>query len=269
MRTLLALLAPTTAFAWPTDSQWVPLPDAAGVLQDDLGDHTTGDGSMDIVGDAVTAAAWWYADGTDVFLRMQVDDDPMSIGLFKPQAWAWLVDTDGDSAFDFALAVEGGTAALSAYSMDGTTGIQPGFSAYTLVGAWGDAANGDVRSVLGPTTTWFVDIQVSRADLSATLGVGDPASASSSTGRTCRSARACAPTSRLPPPTPCTSTRTPTAGPTPARARPEPTRWTPTRTTMGCSTAPSATGTPMGTARSTRWTATATPTASSTAPSPE
>jgi outer membrane protein OmpA-like peptidoglycan-associated protein len=128
---------------------------------------------MDIVGDAVEPAGLWYSDDQDVFLRMAVGGDPMSGVLLKAQTWAWLVDVDGDDAFDVALASEGASAEFAAYTMDGTTGLQPGFAAYGFVDIWGNLADDHVRTALGPTNTWYVDVRAPRVELAADVGIGD------------------------------------------------------------------------------------------------
>jgi len=165
---LLLLLLTGSAGAWPVDDAWVSLTAGAGPLTDAAGDDV-GTGSVDLVDEPVLA---WYADDVHVYWRLTVAADPTDgLGL-QDRVWGVLLETDGDDAFDFLIAAQGATEDLTVFANNGTVGIDPGFSNYTLLGTVGDMASGDLRAEVAPMAN-RVDFRVLRADLDATLEIVD------------------------------------------------------------------------------------------------
>ncbi len=167
---LWLVLAPCAA-AWPGDGEWVPLDAGGGPMSDVAGDDTDGDGSLDLVDGPVLG---WFADAQTVFWRLTIASDPTDGPDLQDQIWAVLIEADGDDAFDFLVASEGAAGTLNIYANNGAPGVQPGFANYTFVGSYGDLTGGAVRTLPG-ANAHHVDLQVSRADLVADLGVGDAA----------------------------------------------------------------------------------------------
>ncbi|MBT3218401.1 MAG: hypothetical protein HN348_04865, partial [Proteobacteria bacterium] len=166
----LALLMPSTALAWPADSDWVPLYLGASVVEDVAGDHQT-DASLDLVGDSLSPALLWHADSDSVYFRLQVSDDPESNSMFEPWTWGVLVDIDGDDTnFEYLIASSGASAEIEAYENDGTAGVAPAVEHYSYV-AYLDQTDAVRRAE--NASHFAVDLRVSRAELDTELGIGD------------------------------------------------------------------------------------------------
>src|SRR5688500_8097299 len=96
----------TYAAVFPTDSQW------NGVHQFGVGlGDPTNDGAnngRELVGDAANAAFYLYTDGTDVFFRLRVDDNPAMGSGVRPFGWGVLIDTNGNfAAYEYLVMVDG------------------------------------------------------------------------------------------------------------------------------------------------------------------
>lgn len=92
----ILLISPNTAHAWPTELDWIPLVNSTGANLDDVtGDAAT---SRDIVGDSTYPAASLFNDGTYIYYRVRVDQDPYHSATkhLRPFGWGFLIDTDGD-----------------------------------------------------------------------------------------------------------------------------------------------------------------------------
>lgn len=109
---LVCCLSGTGAYAWPTDSEWIPVyaPDGNGIQDpggqpDDTGNGTN---STDIVGDPDNPAAYIFNDGIDIHFRIRVDADPSRGTALEPFGWGVLVDTDLDASdYEFMLMLDG------------------------------------------------------------------------------------------------------------------------------------------------------------------
>lgn len=181
-----AALVPGRAFAWPAADAWVPFQQGGAALNDVVGDHeqgdTTVDGSVDLVGDTSpdpdAAAGYWYADDTNLYFRMRVDEDPRSGSTdMRLSNWAILVDTDGGDDFEYLLGVDG-LGPISILGIYENTGDTPG------VDAVADDAVDVTNTTLGSTILnvseadtsvngaidYFIDIAWSRLDLADAVG---------------------------------------------------------------------------------------------------
>nr|NIN61305.1 hypothetical protein [Gammaproteobacteria bacterium]NIT05134.1 hypothetical protein [Gammaproteobacteria bacterium] len=91
----LLTLAATDSFAWPTSSQWIPVPKGGDAIQDPQGDAT---GSRNVVpDDGSTPAAYIYNDGINIYFRFRLDADPTGTGgqgLLQPYGWGFQIDVD-------------------------------------------------------------------------------------------------------------------------------------------------------------------------------
>ncbi|WP_157468008.1 DUF11 domain-containing protein [Desulfatibacillum aliphaticivorans] len=105
---LTALLAPASALAWPAASEWNPLLQNGAFLLDPNGDAQ---GSRNIVSDATHAAAYIYNDGTYIYFRMRLDQNPQGTGgqgLLQPYGWGFEFDTDSDpTSYEWLLILDG------------------------------------------------------------------------------------------------------------------------------------------------------------------
>lgn len=105
---LTALLAPASALAWPAASEWNPLLKNGAFLLDPNNDAQ---GSRNIVSDATHAAAYIYNDGTYIYFRMRLDQNPQGTGgqgLLQPYGWGFEFDTDSDpTSYEWLLILDG------------------------------------------------------------------------------------------------------------------------------------------------------------------
>lgn len=82
----------TTARAWPTSSQWIPIYKGNAILQDPSGDAS---GARNVVSDLTHVAAFIYNDGTYINFRLRLDADPAGQGgQAALQAFGWGVELD-------------------------------------------------------------------------------------------------------------------------------------------------------------------------------
>ncbi|MDT8442799.1 MAG: DUF11 domain-containing protein [Desulfuromonadales bacterium] len=92
---LLFVTSVTSAFAWPSSSQWIPVPKGGTAIQDPQGDAQ---GARNIVpDDNITPAAYIYNDGINIYFRFRLDDDPTGSGgqgLLQSFGWGFEIDTD-------------------------------------------------------------------------------------------------------------------------------------------------------------------------------
>jgi uncharacterized repeat protein (TIGR01451 family) len=106
---LLLLFAGTDfVFGWPSADQWFPVLRSSIYIQDVSGDAN---GSRDVVGDANNPAAYIFNDGTYIYFRLRLNEDPSGgggQGLLQPFGWGVLFDTDLNAAnYEWMLMVDG------------------------------------------------------------------------------------------------------------------------------------------------------------------
>ncbi len=178
---MFVLLLATRALAWPVDSAWVALTQSGAEVEDPYNDHdrdNTGlSDAIDCVGDlSISAPAlYWYTDGTELDLRVRVDDNPwLSEGLFlQPVDWSFLLDTDGDASnYEYVVAVTGAPPTVYLYRNGaGDAGLTA--TPDTLEGVYDDAyvQVSDAGSTIHTLDDWYVDVRLDLADLPA--GVSD------------------------------------------------------------------------------------------------
>lgn len=99
----------TAAFAeWPTASQWIPVYKNYSYLQDSSGDST---GSRNIVSDATHPAAFFYNDGSYIYFRLRLDQDPSGSGgqgLLQAFGWGVVFDTNNNpNDYEWMIMIDG------------------------------------------------------------------------------------------------------------------------------------------------------------------
>jgi len=146
------------AHAWPSADQWNAIYRDGEPIQDDISDTS---GSRNVVADTTHAAAFLSNDGTYMYFRMRLDDDPSGTGgqgLLQSFGWGFEVDVDQDAGdYEWLFMVDG----------VGTEGID--LWQNTVQGTLGDPS--DKSEVLHTTIPLAGNFQVSEAD---TAFNGDP-----------------------------------------------------------------------------------------------
>lgn len=172
---MLLLLVATRALAWPaSDADWLALTQGGADLVDVVDDHDR-DGlgnpdGIDCVGDASIGAPalYWQTDGTDLFLRMRVDDTPWLVeGTFlQPLDWSILLDTDGNLAdYEYVLALTGSSPVVYFYrNTDGGDGADELADDLIDVNTtqW---SVGEAPTSIHTLGDWFIDVSVDLGEL--------------------------------------------------------------------------------------------------------
>ena len=176
----MLILLSLPAFAWPTDSDWVPLTQSGVDLVDERDDHQHDDDSVDLVGTAASPAGYWATDGDTLWFRMRLDDDPWSDGsqtTLIPGGWAVLFELDGDlSTFEYALGVSGPPPYVAlAVNEDGNAGVDATMTTVSILSTSaeddGFARFSESSSSIGGGADWFIDVAIDVADLQAETGL--------------------------------------------------------------------------------------------------
>ena len=193
---LLAVLPNAMAVTWPADTDWEPIQLNGADIEDVCGD-VSGSSWWDIVGDETAPAAYWTFDGTNLWFRLRVGDEPFkSSGGGKVTAWAefgWgvMMETDWElSKYDYILYVDGkGEEVSLGENTTGTTDFTTDSPEVTLatygaaVAASGDSTADHAGYVLADSdlcgggtskVDYFVDWYVPWADVAAATGASDP-----------------------------------------------------------------------------------------------
>ncbi|MCP4806512.1 MAG: OmpA family protein [Proteobacteria bacterium] len=175
---MLSLLIPT-AFAWPSDASWVPLTQSGVDLTDERGDHI-GDGHVDLVGDETDPVGYWSSDGSTIWFRMRIDEDPWTDSdqdALQTGSWGVLFETDGDPAtFEYALGLTGLVPYVMLLANDtGADGPDALLTTHVILST-DPVADDTIRlteadSSFGTDADWFVDFALSVADLESDLGI--------------------------------------------------------------------------------------------------
>ncbi len=182
---VLGLLVPTEVLAaWPAEGAWVPFQKGGTDLADTISDHdgdSLADGSVDLVGDIGLGApvAFWYADDAALYLRMRVDDYPLSNldpTQFRSSGWAFLLDTDADPAtYEYMLGVDG-PSNLEVNENRTDTGLGPYDPIEWYAANWPDPLDSGLARVtyagsdLDSEADWFIDMQFDRPTLDSVTG---------------------------------------------------------------------------------------------------
>ncbi len=172
------MLLISLAFAWPTS--WTPLPYDGADLTDGAGDQVNADEQVDLVGNASFPAGFWALDDDDLYFRMRVNEGPWTQQDVALQEGSWGIglELDGDdSNLEYVIGVAGTLPVvefLEHVSGAGPTATVTGYHdvSYTPI------ADGILRieqadSSIDGDPDWFVDVAVSRDDVSTWFGIED------------------------------------------------------------------------------------------------
>ncbi|PLY06793.1 MAG: hypothetical protein C0624_04090 [Desulfuromonas sp.] len=187
---ILFAVLPAVAHAWPSSTDWNPLYKDSGYVDDPEKDSAT---SRDIVGDSTYPAAYLYNDGTYIYFRIRIDEDPRDNSLtgLDPFGWGFLIDTDGDTGdYEYMIMLDGITSPEEIYLAENTvkTNISnPSDKAETIV--WSQLLNNDPISgnyqvltptdIGGPTSSfggdddYYLDYRMPYDVFKTTLGLTD------------------------------------------------------------------------------------------------
>lgn len=99
---------PVVAYAWPTTSQWIPVYKNSAFLQDPSGDAN---GARNVVADPTHDAAFLFNDGTYLYFRLRLDQDPTGQGgqgALQSFGWGVELDTNQNPAdYEWLFMVDG------------------------------------------------------------------------------------------------------------------------------------------------------------------
>lgn len=157
------------AATFPATPNWVPLKQAGSDIADPLADGMNN--GREVVGTIAFPAVYTYADGTDFFVRLRVDDNPGQSGSVKPFGWGLLLDTNNDfSAYEFAAMVDGtGNPKRVVFAQNtspGTTGdpsdvVETELSSVAIsTAAGGNARISTADTSFNSTTDYFLDYSI-------------------------------------------------------------------------------------------------------------
>ena len=177
LSTLLLLSSVAVATEWPEAASWVPLTVEGLTLTDPSGDHT-GASPVDIVGEEVSPAGYWYADGEALFLRLRIDSDPWTSSAhdyLQGGSWAVVFDLDGDATqVEFAAILTGPVPSVFLYEpQDDSEGLAAPFVVADILTPDLDDLYRieESSSLIGGQADWFLDYALPRTDLEAFVGL--------------------------------------------------------------------------------------------------
>jgi uncharacterized repeat protein (TIGR01451 family) len=177
----LFMALPSVAMAWPTDSQWIPVLKNGDPLRDDDLDASNW---VNIVPDNGTSpAAYFYNDGSYLYYRIRLDDDPRApsgTGL-RPFGWGFEIDTDQNpDDYEWLVMLNGGVGGSENISLrentDKTGFGDPSDKAEYVAAEY--PLTGNYQVVAADTSTngdqdYFIDFRLPYAVFLAATGITD------------------------------------------------------------------------------------------------
>jgi hypothetical protein len=175
---VLLLLAPIAAHAqvvFPADSEYRPLYCGNAVMTDGFADSTANVDERDVVGDGAAPAGLRASDATHLYLRIRLDDDPVTGNMLRPSSWGMQYDLDDDATdYELLILVDGMAPAQTALSVfrnttttatndPGDPADQPAARSYAFATNVRSAPAGG--SQFGGNADVFLDFAVPWADL--------------------------------------------------------------------------------------------------------
>ena len=141
---IIAAAATPRVEAWP--SEWVAFVRNGSIVQDPNDDAQ---GSRNVVSDSTHAAAFYANDGTNLYFRIRLDDDPSGQGrqgAYQPYGWGFEIDAN-NSANDYEWLI-----LLDGISKTESTTLQQN----TVQGTLGDPSDRaeEVRKTYTPVTNY-------------------------------------------------------------------------------------------------------------------
>ena len=177
MLVLALSISPVFAASWPSDSEWVPLEQSGAVMIDAQADNigTFADGQHDLIGVSGTSpVAYWASDGTTLFFRMRLEEDPESAGFYSLGGWAFAFNDGADeSTYDWALSVD--NAGIFMDMRQATSGGGAQASNTNTAVSRSALSDGLTRTVtaetnLGSDPDVYMDLQIDIADFTSITG---------------------------------------------------------------------------------------------------
>ena len=176
---LWLIILPSSAMAWPTDSQWLELVKDDSPIQDAENDAS---GGVNVVPDDDThAAAYIYNDGAYLYYRIRVDSDPSgNNGVFAQFGWGFEIDTDQNAAdYEWLIMCDGITSpeVISLRENTDKTGVgDPSDKAEYIAAEY--PLVGNHRLLLADTSIngdqdYFVDFRMPFSVFKAATGITD------------------------------------------------------------------------------------------------
>ena len=193
----LLVVSMARAITWPDESAWEPVLHEGAPLEDACGD-ATGSDWWDVLGDATEPAAYTTWDGTHLWFRLRVADEPFDSSGGTPTDWrsfGWgvMIESDWDDTavkYDAIVFVDGSTDEVSlsentlgepdftADAPEAVLATWPGPMAEVGSGAeqyaaWA-AAGTDLCGGTAASEDFFLDWAIPWTDLASTTGASDP-----------------------------------------------------------------------------------------------
>ncbi len=130
-RSFLVVVGFALAVAWaplvaraqtfPADGDWRVLYCGGVPSYDDVADQASAVNDRDVVGDALHPALYMYSDGTYVYFRMRLDDDPSTGTEFRPFGWGVEFDSNADYTNYEVIGIVDGIAGTEVVRLDRNT----------------------------------------------------------------------------------------------------------------------------------------------------
>ncbi len=170
---LILFSMPSTAFAWPTDEQWHVVVNQTGNFSDPFDDYG-GKEDVEIVGNDTYPVSYIFNDGTDLYFRMRILDDPVFNGNYfiNKHVWGVEFDTDGNTSnYEYILYIKGGNNVDAIYLHKNTHAgenmtasdapdVTPLWSVVVGNNNWTYFRAVDAPDVFGTTNNTFVDWRI-------------------------------------------------------------------------------------------------------------
>ncbi|WP_136797747.1 DUF11 domain-containing protein [Desulfosediminicola ganghwensis] len=181
----LNLLLAATAWAWPTDSQWLELVKSGKPIQDSESDAN---GGVNVVPDYTNpdkdtpAAAYVYNDGSYLYYRLRLDGDPTQggNGVFAQFGWGFEIDIDQNADdYEWLIMCDGISQpeVISLRENTDKTGLgDPSDKAEYVAAEYPLVGNHQLSiadTSIGGDTDYFLDFRLPYAVFKATTGIDD------------------------------------------------------------------------------------------------
>ena len=103
------------SYAFPIDTEWVPIQKGAASITDDTSENTSNNNGRELVGSTEYPSAYVYHDSTGgtFHVRLRLDSSPSGTGFLAPYGWGILMDTNGDfNSYEYSFMVDGDTESI-------------------------------------------------------------------------------------------------------------------------------------------------------------
>lgn len=178
---LAGLVSPGMVLAWPTDGEWIAIKKNGIPVQDN---NTDTNGSRNIVSQLPDGGGYVFNDGTTLFFRLRLDQDPTGTGgqgFLQSFGWGFEIDTNLNATnYEYLLSLDGidRTEKILLQQNTITTSINdPGDKAEEIRASW-LLSDTNHRVVAANTAfngdqDYFLDFQIPFAVFKSATGLGD------------------------------------------------------------------------------------------------